>query len=79
MLYFERSTTFASQDSDIWVTLRAGPEDQWSVPQRAPAGINSERAEFSPSLSTDGNTLYLASERCGSLGPIPLQVGRAHQ
>jgi Tol biopolymer transport system component len=66
-LYFNRSTTFDSQDSDIWVTSRAGPGDQWDVPQRAPVGINSERAEFSPSLSTDGNTLYFASERSGSI------------
>jgi Tol biopolymer transport system component len=67
MLYFNRSTTFDSQDSDIWVSTRTGPEDEWSVPQRAPAGINSERAEFSPSISTDGNTLFFASERGGSL------------
>jgi Tol biopolymer transport system component len=67
MLYFNRSTAFDSQDSDIWVTSRAGPEDEWSVPRRAPAGINSERAEFSPSLSMDGNTLYFASERSGSI------------
>jgi Tol biopolymer transport system component len=66
MLYFNRSTAFDSQDSDIWVTTRAGPEDPWSAPQRAPSGINSERAEFSPALSTDGNTLYFASEREGS-------------
>ena len=67
LLYFNRSTTFDSQDSDIWVTSRAGPEDEWSVPQRAPSGINTDRAEFSPSLSTDGNTLYFASERGGSI------------
>ena len=66
-LYFNRSTTFDSQDSDIWVTSRERPGDQWGVPQRAPVGINSERAEFSPSLSTDGNTLYFASERSGSI------------
>ncbi|HMI55843.1 MAG TPA: hypothetical protein VK494_06635, partial [Gemmatimonadaceae bacterium] len=67
MLYFNRSTDFDSQDSDIWVTSRAGPEKQWSVPQRAPPGINSDRAEFSPSLSPDGNTLYFASARSGSV------------
>jgi Tol biopolymer transport system component len=67
MLYFNRSTTFDSQDSDIWVTSRAGPENQWSVPQRLPAEINSERAEFSPSLSQDGNTLYFASARGGNI------------
>jgi Tol biopolymer transport system component len=66
-LYFNRSTTFDSPDSDIWVTARAGPEEQWSVPQRVTGRINSERAEFSPSLSNDENTLYFASERSGSI------------
>jgi hypothetical protein len=64
-LYFNRSTTFDSQDSDIWMSTRAGPADEWSVPQRVPGGINSERAEFSPSLSADGRTLYFASQRGG--------------
>jgi Tol biopolymer transport system component len=67
MLYFNRSTAFDSQDSDLWVTTRAGPEDQWSMPQRIQGGINSERAEFSPSLSPDGHTLFFASERGGSI------------
>ena len=67
MLYFNRSTMFDSQDSDIWMSTRAGPEHQWSVPQRAPGGINSDRAEFSPSLSTDGKTLYFASQRGGNI------------
>ena len=62
-LYFNRSSSFDSQDSDIWITTRASASDEWSVPRRAPDGINSERAEFSPSLTPDGNTLYFASAR----------------
>ena len=67
MLYFNRSTTFDSQDSDIYVTSRTGPDDEWSEPERAPSGINTERAEFSPSLTSDGNTMYFASERSGHI------------
>src|SRR4029450_10966631 len=51
MLYFNRSTSFDSQDSDIWLTSRANPAGEWSEPQRAPAPINSARAEFSPAFS----------------------------
>ena len=65
-LYFNRSTSFDSQDSDIWVSSRARREDPWGMPYRAPA-INSDRAEFSPSLSADGNALYFASERTGAI------------
>jgi len=66
-LYFNRSTNFDSQDSDIWVASRESPNGEWSIPQRAPAGINSQRAEFSPSLSIDGHTMYFASDRSGSI------------
>lgn len=66
-LYFNRSTTFDSQNSDIYVTSRSGPDDEWSEPTRAPSGINTQRAEFSPSLTSDGNTLYFASERGGHI------------
>jgi len=62
-LYFNRSTSFDSQDSDIWITTRSGPGAPWAVPQRAPNGINSEQAEFSPALSADGSMLFFASAR----------------
>jgi Tol biopolymer transport system component len=66
-LYFNRSTTFDSQDSDIWVSTRASPDSQWAAPQKVSGGINSARAEFSPALSADGNSMYFASERGGSV------------
>jgi Tol biopolymer transport system component len=66
-LFFNRSSTFDSQDSDIWVSTRAHVGDRWSAPRRLSAAINSERAEFSPALSPDDNRLYFASERGGSV------------
>jgi hypothetical protein len=67
MLYFNRSMSFDSQDSDIWLTSRANPAGEWSEPQRAPAPINSARAEFSPAFSADGLTMYFASDRDGTV------------
>lgn len=64
-LYFNRSTSFDSQDSDLWISTRTRLDGAWSEPQRLPDGINSHGAEFSPSLSADGNTLYFASDRGG--------------
>jgi Tol biopolymer transport system component len=66
-LFFNRSTTFDSQDSDIWVSTRARADEPWSMPHRVLGAINSERAEFSPALSPDGNRLYFASERDGGV------------
>jgi Tol biopolymer transport system component len=67
VLYFNRSSTFDSQDSDIWVSSRTGSAGVWREPQRAPAPINSDRADFSPAFSTDGLTMYFASDRDGAL------------
>jgi len=67
VLYFNRGTTFDSQDSDIWMSTRTGPEGKWTLPKRLPDGINSQGAEFSPSRSLDGRVLYFASDRGGSI------------
>jgi Tol biopolymer transport system component len=63
-LYFERSTTMASDDADIWMTTRATRGDRWREPARVDA-LNSNSAEFSPSISVDGRTMYFATARRG--------------
>jgi Tol biopolymer transport system component len=73
-LYFSRGTTFNSPDSDIFVTTRADPHDPWGVSQGLSATINSPGPEFSPSISTDGLTLYFASGRPGNIGFIDIWV-----
>ena len=73
-LYFNRSTTFDSQDSDIWVTSRSDAKSPWAAPQRLGMPVNGPRAEFSPSISPDGLSLYFASERDENLGSIDIWV-----
>jgi OOP family OmpA-OmpF porin len=73
-LYFNRSTSFDSQDSDIWVTSRSDAHSPWAAPQRLVMPVNGPRAEFSPSISTDGLSLYFASDRDGNLGSIDIWV-----
>jgi Tol biopolymer transport system component len=63
-LYFERSTTMASDDADIWMTTRAKRGDRWGEPARVDA-LNSNGPEFSPSISVDGRTMYFATARRG--------------
>ena len=74
MLYFNRSTTFDSQDSDIWVTSRPDARSPWAAPRRLGMPVNGPRAEFSPSISADGLSLYFASARDGNLGSIDIWV-----
>jgi hypothetical protein len=73
-LYFNRSTTFDSQDSDIWVTSRSDADSPWAAPRRLEMPVNGPRAEFSPSISADGLSLYFASDRDGNLGSIDIWV-----
>jgi Tol biopolymer transport system component len=73
-LYFNRSTTAGSPDSDIWVSTRASEHDLWGPPEPLPSGINSPGPDFSPSISTDGRTLYFASGRPGNIGVIDIWV-----
>jgi Tol biopolymer transport system component len=73
-LYFNRSTTFDSQDADIWVTTRPNAHTPWEPPQRLPMPVNGPRAEFSPSISANGLSLYFASDRSGNLGSIDIWV-----
>jgi outer membrane protein OmpA-like peptidoglycan-associated protein len=45
---------------DLYVTLR-GADGKWSEPRNLGSTINTQLQELSPSLSTDGKTLYFAS------------------
>ena len=73
-LFFNRSTTFDSDDSDIWMTSRSDTLAPWAAPLRLVMPVNEPRAEFSPSISSDGLSLYFASDRDGNLGSIDIWV-----
>ena len=73
-LYFERSTAAGAPDADIWFTTRTNENEPWSFPQRLVEPINGPNGEFSPSLSTDGLTLYFASMREGNIGFVDIWV-----
>jgi len=63
-LYFERSTAMGADDADIWMTRRSTRDEGWGKPTRVDA-LNSSLAEFSPSISADGRTMYFATARRG--------------
>ncbi|HEV8429122.1 MAG TPA: hypothetical protein VGQ41_14570 [Pyrinomonadaceae bacterium] len=75
-LYFERSTVAASPDADIWVSTRGNENEPWNFPERLSEPINGPNGEFSPSISTDGMTLYFASMREGNIGFVDIWVSR---
>jgi len=75
-LYFGASWLGGSGNSDIWVAKRATTNDDWSKPVNLGAVVNSSSYEETPSISTDGNTLFFASGRPGGFGDSDLWMTR---
>ncbi len=55
---------------DLYVSKLNGTE--WDVPKNLGNLVNSARWESQPTISSDGNTLYFASDRPGGLGGIDI-------
>jgi Tol biopolymer transport system component len=68
VLFFHRGP-FGSSLSDIWVTTRATTEGEWGTPVNLGSKVNSSVWDGNADVSTDGSTLFFASERRpGGLG-----------
>ncbi len=61
------------QDYDIWFTTRTA--SGWSEPENLGAPVNTNRAEFYPSIAADG-TLYFSSGREGGQGSLDIYRSR---
>jgi WD40 repeat protein len=59
---------------DLWVTTRASAADAWSTPVNLGPGINGASDDSRGALSFDGTTLYMESNRPGSVGGHDLWV-----
>lgn len=77
-LYFVRTAAAGGFGGmDIWVSHRAGIDDDWGPPQNLGPMINTPFNDFGPSLSPDGHMLYFASNRPG-FGGNDLYISRRH-
>lgn len=69
MFFARREKTGAT--SDLYI-CRKLPTGKWALPQKLPEGINTPYNEDFPYLSSDGTTLYFASEGLNSMGGFDL-------
>jgi hypothetical protein len=60
--------------ADLWVATRASTLDPWSSPVNLGISINTTSAEQNPYLSSDGKTLFFASDRPGGSGGVDLYI-----
>jgi hypothetical protein len=65
-LYFASTRPSGTGEEDIWISIRNG--SSWSNPANLGAPINSNRKDYQPTFTADGNTMYFASERDLNVG-----------
>jgi beta-lactamase regulating signal transducer with metallopeptidase domain/Tol biopolymer transport system component len=67
-IYFNGWRTGSLGGVDIWVTTRKTKDDPWGRPVNLGRPVNSSHHEYNPDISSDGSTLYFASNRPGTVG-----------
>ena len=61
MFNSRRPGSVGGQNFDLWVATRENVHDAWSTPVNVGAPVNSQFADFHPSISFDGRTLVFIS------------------
>jgi Tol biopolymer transport system component len=67
-LFFASGRAGGLGDSDLWITRRNASDGSWATPVNLGNAVNTSNAELSPSISSDGRTLYFSSNRPGGSG-----------
>jgi hypothetical protein len=72
-LYFYSERSGGPGQGDVWASLRASVTDTWSPPALISA-VSTASRETSPAISSDGLSLWVASDRSGGLGGLDIWV-----
>jgi predicted secreted protein len=67
-LYFSSGRPGGSGGSDLWVSTRETPDDNWGTPLNLGSTVNSSADDWAPSISPDGLELFFTSKRPGGPG-----------
>jgi len=74
MLYFDSLRPEGLGNWDIWVTTKQTMNGDWSAATLLPPPVNSEFGDSGPCISSDGLSLYFASDRPGGYGSYDIWV-----
>ena len=67
-LYFSSNRKHGLGGKDIWVSLRGGDRNGWTMPINLGVNINTKENEESPFIHADGYTLYFRSNGLPGMG-----------
>jgi Tol biopolymer transport system component len=60
--------------NDLWMSVRQNVFDLWSAPVDLGPTVNSVSNDQAPAISSDGETLFFASERTGGYGGVDIYM-----
>lgn len=76
MLYFTSNRKGGMGGKDIWVSIRAGERNGWTMPINLGAPINTAGDEESPFIHADGLTMYFRSNSLPGMGGFDMYMAR---
>lgn len=79
LLFFSSDRPGGFGQDDIWYSVYDDDNKKWQEPQNAGSQINTADSEISPSLHSDGVTLYFSSNRIEGLGGYDIYVTQFEQ
>jgi len=72
ILFFWSDRPGGSGYEDVWFTRRSSTTQDWQSPIWLGPNVNHSSYDCNPDVSSDGRTLYLTSDRTGSIGSTDL-------
>jgi Tol biopolymer transport system component len=73
-LYFTSDRPGGSGDADLWVAARSTIDEPFGSPTNLGPGVNNASYDGEASISSDGLTLFFASDRPGGIGERDIWV-----
>ena len=67
-LFFDSDRPGGQGNTDVWMITRETIDDKWGKPVNLGPPVNTSSWEGVPSISADGLTLYISSDRAGGSG-----------